>query len=224
MKQVGIPLFYLQGMGGGAVLKFRDLFNDGSQYWAWRLFKGENSIVGKSGDEANGRYQLAVLATKNGEWNASYNEAPRLFMSPLAFPCEIITRLDTFTANTQTSAELFVSKHIIRKGGSMYFSIGREQGGILVTNTGLSLATAAITTLPLWLRIRLGCLARYALHAYFDYSLDGVNWTNLWVQSEGFEMLGDAFGGVGLCVRNQTTHNEVVAGFDHFIMRPRSIN
>ncbi|MBA7609396.1 hypothetical protein ES703_16587 [subsurface metagenome] len=224
MKQVGIPLFYLQGMGGGAVLKFRDLFNDGSQYWAWRLYLGETSQIGKSGTEINGRYELVAISGKNAKWNSSSNEAPRLFMSPLAFPCEIITRLDTFTANADTYAELFVSKHVVRFGGNMYFSIGRRQAGICVTNTGALLATAAITTLPLWLRIRLSSFARYALNAYFDYSLDGLNWTNLWVQAEGFELFGDPFGGVGLCVRNESPYNEVVGGFDHFIMRPRSIN
>jgi len=229
MGQVGIPLFYLQGMGGGAVLKFRDLFNDSSQFWAWLLFKGELSEVGKTGTEINGQYQLAILPDTNGEWNSDNNEAPRLIINPLSIPCEIITRLDSFVNTIDGHAGLFVAKDPTCFGSTNFIAICRKQTGThngiaVVDNNTSMLAGVLITTLPMWFRIRLGCNARFSLNAYFDYSLDGLNWTNLWIHNTGVITFSTSSSAVGLFVSNFASHNETVGGFDHFIMRPRSIN
>ena len=224
MGQVGIPLFYLQGMGGGAVLKFRDLFNDASQFWGWRLFLGELTTVGKSGTEANGRFALQVNNAVNGEWGPGDNEAPRLFVGVLSYPCEIKTRIDLFTANPLTYGALFISKSPTNFGAGNYFSIGRYENGIHVTDTVTTVAQVVDATLPVWVRIRLGCGAYKSLHAYFDYSFDGLNWVNLWVQSTGWVLMSGYDLATGLFVRNGAGDNLVTAEFDFFQMLPKSIN
>ncbi|MBA7493836.1 hypothetical protein ES702_04401 [subsurface metagenome] len=228
MEQVGIPLFYLQGMGGGAVLKFRDLFNDGSQFWGWRRYLGLNS-GGKSGVEANGRYTLGVQSPNNGQWDTSQSEAPRLFVGVLNYPCEIVTRLDTFTANMGTHAGLFIAKDPIGFGADLHFSIVQrrtvtETGVCVCRDNDVLLASTLVTTLPMWLRMRLGCGSYRGLNVYFDYSLDGLNWTNLWLENTGITYFSLNPPAVGIYVSNFAAHNTSEGSFDHFIMRPRSIN
>jgi len=228
MKQVGIPLFYLQGMGGGAVLKYRDLFNDSSLHWAWRKYLGLTP-AGKAGSESLGRYHLSVNPTKNAEWDGTQSEAPRIFMGLLTYPCEIITRLDTFSALDDITAGLFITKDPIGFGGSLYWAIEMRRSlpdfGVAVTRDGTTfLAQTGVITLPMWLRIRIACSSYRGFNAYFDYSIDGLTWVNLWVEQTSTTYLTLNPACVGLYVSNYGTHQEVVASFDHFIMRPRSIN
>ena len=238
MGQVGIPLFYLQGMGGGAVLKFRDLFNDGSVYWAWRQHRGETP-TGKLIEEANGRMLLGIQPATNGCWVTSYNECPKVFMSPISYPCEIKTRLDTITdpINEQTEAGLFISKHPKGYGSDNEVCITRRRddmdtvNGLCVSrNRTIVLASNAITTLPVWLRIRLSVAVYYSLNCYFDYSLDGINWVEMY-HCEPSTYFSFNPAAVGIAAINgtgggdpPTSKNEIVATFDHFVMRPRSIN
>ena len=228
MGQVGIPLFYLQELAG-ARIRFKDNFADGSQFWGWRLFRGEISEVGKSGTEANGVYQLAVNPTINGEWDTTQNEAPRLFVGALSYPCEIKTRLDFFSGNMGTHAGLFIGKSPVTFGADNFLAIVQRrtatETGVAVVNTNNALlAYVPDTTLPMWFRIRLGCGADRALNAYFDYSLDGANWTNLWAQNIGWTIFSLGPPAVGLYVSNFAAHNEVVGRFEFFEMRPRTIN
>jgi len=238
MKQVGIPLFYLQGMGGGAVLKFRDLFNDSSIYWAWRQHKG-SSAVGKLIQEADGRILLGIQPATTGCWVTSYNECPKIFMNAIAYPCEIITRLDTITdpINDHTEAGLFISKHPKGYGADNEICITRRRddldtvNGLCVSrNAVVVLASNAITTLPVWLRIRLSSAVYYTLNCYFDYSLDGLNWVEMYhCEATTYFSLNPV--GVGLVAKNgteggdpPTSKSEIVATFDHFVMKPKSIN
>lgn len=227
MSQVGIPLFYLQGMGGGAVLKFRDLFNDNSLFWGWRKFLGE-STTGKTGTEAFGRYSFVINDGINGEWSGTQNQGPRIFTGVLAFPCEIKTRLDTFSGNLYSVAGLFVSHSPTNFGGMIYYSIAKVNltgvDGIAVMECGNILASTLVTTLPIWFRIRLGCTSRAALSAYFDYSLDGLNWTNLWAQNVGVQHFSISGGATGIYASNFATKPATSASFDFFEMKPKSIN
>jgi len=228
MKQVGIPLFYLQGMGGGAVLKFRDLFNDSSQHWAWRLFKGIVT-TDKYGIEANGRFSLGSTIGQNCQWDAGDNEAIRLFIGALTFPLEIITRLDTFGGLMDSMAGLFISVGATSFGGSQYWAIQRRissglDGLAVVQNNGIVATVPAVNTLPIWFRIRVGCGVYHALNAYFDYSLDGLNWINVFTQNTGWAELKLYGMDTGIYVSNLTSAPVCSGGFDHFIMRPRSVN
>jgi hypothetical protein len=231
MGQVGIPLFYLQGMGGGAVLKFRDLFNDNSQFWAWQLFKGATP-AGKNAQEINGSYMLGINPGVNGRWEtASINEAPRLFISPIAYPCEIKTRLDYYT-EVNSQAGLFLAKSSIQMASLTYYAIvqrqkdGEEHGVCVIRDGVVVMAATAVQTLPIWFRIRLGGGAVASVTAYFDYSEDGLNWVNLYELPEvGYWYFSLAPPSVGIFVNNfSVTLAEVVGRFDFFQMMPKSIN
>ena len=231
MKQVGIPLFYLQGMGGGAVLKFRDLFNDSSLFWGWQLYLGETP-AGKSGMEANGVYKLRINNTIHGVWmpGVGNNEAPRLWTGILTYPCEIITRLDEITRLENTGAGLFLAKSAIEVTEPNWFCIGQRSDatseGVAVSKDGAAVVRTDITTLPMWLRIRIGCPSVTSVRAYFDYSIDGLNWVNLYELPEvGFYYFSFAPPCVGLFVNNWAAFwNMAEAKFDFFQMKPKSIN
>jgi len=228
MGQVGIPLFYLQELSG-LRFRFKDNFADESQHWAWRLFKGELSEVGKEGVEQNGYYQLSVADTKDGRWDTDDNEAPRLIVGVPSVPCEIKTRLDYFTDIENSCAGLFITGGPTTFGGSHFFAIVRKHtattDGIAVVETAQPLnGTAPITTLPVWLRIRLGCAAYCAINAYFDYSHDGVNWTTLWVQNTGWQFLNITSIATGIFVNNFSDFKAVTGRFDFFRIEPKSPN
>jgi len=213
-----------------SMLCFADTFSDASIHWAWRLFLGESSEVGKSGTEASGQYQLAIASGYNGKWDGSNSEAPRLFLSPLCAPCEVVTRLDDVgTISDNTFAGLFISKRPVGFGGTLSYAIGRKRddgesinGICVVGDTYSNLATTAVTDLPIWLRLRVGCVAYSSLNVWFDYSLDGVSWTNLYRQASGGVAFSISGVGVGLYVANGADANDsasknVIAGkFDSF--------
>lgn len=231
MEQVGIPLFYLQGLGRSQ-FRFRDLFNDSSRFWAWREYLGFTP-AGKSGWEADGQYNLQVNNAVNGCWDNAYCEASKIFMAPTAFPLEVITRLDDIgTINNKTQAGLFIAKSATSFGADMYYAICRKRDDAQVIN-GISVvegfwankAFNTITTLPMWFRLRIGCVAWGSLNVLFDYSLDGVNWINMYDQSEGFQLFAYGEVAVGLYAGNDfTTKLPITAKFDHFMMRPKTIN
>jgi len=226
MSQVGIPLFYLQELAG-AQLRFKDNFADSEKYWAWRLFLGELSEVGKTGVEENGYFELSVAQDINGHWDTDDNEAPRLFIGALSCPCEVKTRLDVFSDNLDNAAGIFISKAPCMFGTDLFYSFTRlhtvAEDGIAVLGPTVK-AYVAITTLPVWLRIRIGCGSHQSYTLYFDYSHDGVNWTNLYALDTGWAYLNLSSPGVGLLVNNYTSNNAVSGRFDFFQMKPKSPN
>jgi len=225
--QSGIPLFYLQGMGGGAVLKFRDLFNDSSQFWAWQLFLGETP-AGKSGTEENGVYKFTIDTDIEGLWTPAVNEAPRLSIGAIAYPCEIVTRLTEMTT-PEGGAGLFLAKSALQVGLMDYFAIVRQDWGagqrIAIAKDGINVAEAVVTTIPIWFRIRLGSGSVASVTAYFDYSEDGLTWINLYELPEfGIYYFSFAPPCVGIFATNYPTLKACEAKFGYFQMKPKSIN
>lgn len=241
-SQAGIPLFYLQGMGGGAVLKFRDLFNDANIYWGWKQHKGTLDLVQKTIQEINGQMRLSVNAGYRAYWDNNYSEAPKVGVGTLTYPCEVKTRLDETTSpiNDNTMAGLFIAKTIAGFGSGVHFSIGRVRkdslglNGLAVMNNSYSvLASNAITTLPVWLRMRIGVIVYNSGYVYFDYSLDGLNWINMYewngeiAPNTGFSLNPASVGLYvvnGMNLQDGGTTNGIYGRFDFFEMKPKSIN
>ncbi len=237
--QAGIPLFYLQGMGG-ELLRFRDNFADASIFWGWQGYKGTLDLLDKAIQETAGQMRLSIIATKRGYWDHNYVEAPKIFMGLLTLPCEIITRLDEVTTPIldETLAGLFITKKPVGFGANLHYSIGRARDtskgldGLAVMRDSLTvLASNAVKTLPVWLKIRLCSDSPLSTHAYFDYSVDGVNWINLY-ELTGFDVTGFSLppASVGLYVVNGIdsddggTTNGIYGRFDFFQMKPKTIN
>ncbi|MCK4793586.1 MAG: hypothetical protein KAV87_58195 [Desulfobacteraceae bacterium] len=220
--------------------EFIDNFGDASIFWAWQQFKGELDLAQKTIQEAGGKMLLSVNASYRAYWDNNYVEAPKVFVGILTYPCEIITRLDETTSpiNNETLAGLFISKSPLGYGPILHYSIGRVRkdsvsldGLAVMKNSYNILNSNAITTLPVWLRIRVGNDSMNASHFYFDYSLDGINWVNMW------ELTGDhpnsfsfAPASVGPYVVNGInltdggSTNGIYGKFDFFKMKLKSIN
>ena len=93
------------------------------------------------------------------------------------------------------------------------------------------LASNAITTLPIWLRIRVGADSYDATHIYFDYSLDKVNWVHMWeLASDITQSFSHAPSSVGLYVVNGInlqdggTKSSIYGYFNIFEMKHKSVN
>jgi hypothetical protein len=230
--QMGIPFGYDQGFIG-MESKFQDNFADSSIFWAWRKFLG-NTPAGKTITEEEGRLKIAVASTKQGRWDPTYNEAPRLFIGAISSPCEVITKLTEFTENNNVQAGLFLSKCPAGFGSNIALQIVRRKStevtpinGIAVTWDGISvLASTAITVLPLWFRLRIGNASYYSMKVCLDYSIDGVNWVNLWTV-DATTVWNSYSLGVGLYAQNNcylAQANAAYASFDYFKMLPKTVN
>jgi len=237
--QVGIPIFPIMELRG-AQLKFRDNFADSSIFWAWQKYEGTLDLAGKEIQEINGHMRLTILGLNRGWWDNNYCEAPKIFTGMLTYPCEVITRLDGVTTpiNDETLAGLFISKAPTSFGASVHYSIGRARdasegldGLVVMKNSRVGLASNAITTLPVWLKIRFCSDSYRATHVYFDYSLDGVTWVNLHeLEADDLDCFSQSPASVGLYVVNGInlddggTKNGIYGKFDFFQMKPKSIN
>ena len=178
-----------------SMLCFADTFSDASIHWAWEEFKGASDLTQKTIQEASGKMLLSVNANYKAYWDHNYVEAPKVFIGLSTYPCEVITRLDETTSpiNDETLAGLFISKAPLAYGANLHYSIGRVRkdsatlNGLAVMKDSFNiLASNAITTLPVWLRIRACADSQGASHFYFDYSLDGTTWVTVW------ELTGDS--------------------------------
>ncbi|MBA7556540.1 hypothetical protein ES705_49252 [subsurface metagenome] len=226
--------------GNGGETIFLDNFADDSIFWGWQPWKGDYDGTKKYIQEIGGKMRLAVDAGYRAYWDNNYVEAPKVFMGILTYPCEIITRLDETTTpiNNETLAGLFISKSPTGYGSKVHYSIGRGRkdsvsfNGLAVTeNSYIIKASNAITTLPVWLRMRIGADSYKATHVYFDYSLDGVDWINMWeLASDNIQSFSLSPASVGLYVVNGInstdggTKNAIYGKFDFFQMKLASIN
>ena len=220
--------------------EFIDNFADASIHWVWQQFKGELDGTEKTITESGGTLNLGINNNYRGWWDHNYVEAPKVFIGLSTYPCEIITRLDETTSpiSDETLAGLFISKSPLGYGSTLHYSIGRVRkdsvslDGLAVMKDSYNILDSnAITTLPVWLRIRVGNDSMNASHFYFDYSLNGTTWVNMW------ELTGDhpnsfsfAPASVGLYVVNGInssdggTKSSVSGKFDFFKMIPSSID
>ena len=237
--QVGIPIFPIMELRG-AKLRFRDDFADAAIYWGWEEYKGTLDLANKTIQEINGQMRLTILGTNRGFWDENHVEAPKIFMGNLTFPCEIITKLDSVTTpiNDETLAGLFITKRPVGFGANLHYSIGRARdtsrglNGLAVMRDSFTiLASNAVTTLPIWFRIRFCSDSPMSTHAYFDYSVDGITWVNLY-ELTGYDVRCFTVppSSVGLYVVNGLnstdggTTNGIYGRFDYFKMQPHTIN
>jgi len=230
--QIGISFGSIQNLKGLG-LEFKDTFSDSSIFWAWRTYLGITP-ANKTIAEEEGRLKIAIASGIQGRWDSSYNEAPRIFISPTALPCEIITKLVEFTENNNVQAGLFIAKAPLSIGANNPLAIVRRKSteatpidGVAVTWDGISVLAYAngITTLPIWFRIRIANATYYAMKAIFDYSVDGVNWTTLWTEN-ATTVFNSYSVAAGLNAQNNVYlagASAVYASFDFFRMLPKTV-
>jgi len=180
--QIGISFASVQHLKGLG-LEFKDNFSDGSIFWAWRCeYLGEQQGLIEEGG------LLKVFLTgvnQNYYWGKEYegNGCPKVFVGVPGYPCEIIAKLSALTLAVNTQSGLFISALPRSLNEFNYMGIVRRKeadfDGVCVVLHGERVAWLSqddITTLPLWLKIRIGNFSDGSSHIIFSYSIDGVNW------------------------------------------------
>ncbi len=163
---------------------FLDDFKDAVRNPSWTDIPNNGLIT-----EANGVLTFSVAGGVDGDWwQPNIDNAPIATISPSPSAVIVITKLNSYAVNDLTNAGLIIGNtlSIPDAAGTYCYSFMRAKtvatpiNGLEVINLGVlgSQAANAVTTLPIWLRIR--ATAKSAPNTiYFDYSLNGMDWTNL---------------------------------------------
>jgi hypothetical protein len=209
-----------------ADIQFYDEFADASRHWAWL---DQGTTVGRTITESGSVLTIATDGGTISDWWTAVNSCQKALIGFAGFPCEIITKLNSYPVNNQTEAGIAIARNpgVANPAADSAIFIGRfrddgaGQSGYCVQNLGSSVFVyAAVTTLPVWFRIRVGldASAGASFKADFSYSTDGVTYTILYTSTAS-----PAGGGGGypiiaaLHVRNWTG-NSISAPFEFFKM------
>lgn len=212
-------------------LVYLDRFRDGSVHWTWMQWKGA-SATGKTITETDLAVKLAVTSGTHADWSTTANEAPKLIIGLIGFPCEIIVHLKDWTDTNLTRAGMFLSYNATGSGSdtAIFFhrvrSDATSKDGLQVWRVGS--AEQAYVAWPadsVWFRVRLGFVHKGASSLVFAYSADGDEWTDLYTLPQGTPpavQWPTAVAKVvtGMFVQNwAATYAPVTAYFDHFEMK-----
>lgn len=226
---LGIPLFYLQELKG-IMMQFRDNFADQSLYWAWNTDEvyGNKEVI----ETATGKLLIRVTgAATNAKWRDTDNFAPKVVIGGGAFPLEVIVKMESVVMGENTQAGLYISGNPGGMGSNMcivrvYYD-DAWNGLKVFYNETVQRWQGEISDDPIFFRIRVGNWTFDRKKVIFGYSLNGVQWID--VYEEASTPWADQWGmGVGMFVSNDSKNlgdrNPVSAQFDYFKMRTRSIN
>jgi len=232
---IGIPLFYSQELRG-IMMQFRDNFADRSLYWAWNTDEADDIRHVVSETDVPGK--LSIIAEGGGtegynsRWRGGDNFAPKVVIGGGAYPLEIITKMENYALGVDTQAGLYIAGNPGGVGSNMWITRCRKASGfnglvVMYEETVQRFAQDEIQDVPIFFRIRVGNWTYDRKKVIFGYSLNGVNWVD--VYEEVSTPWDDTWGmGIGLFVSNDTeyltNYNGVSAQFDYFKMRTRSIN
>jgi hypothetical protein len=206
-------------------IAFLDNFADGSIFWAWRQ---DGVAAGKTITESGSTLTIAVSAGTGAVWNTASKTCPSLTIGVPGAPCEIICKLNSFTPNDNTDAGIFLSISPVAGAASSTWGFyrhrndGAGENGYLLNIFGVAAAYSdSVTTMPVWLRIRMNAHATNGKQIIWGYSFDGNSYTDVYTDT-GTTPAYDGGITVGMFARNFTTTNAVSAPFDSFQMK-RSI-
>jgi hypothetical protein len=169
-----------------AHIQFYDEFADASRYWAWY---DQGTGVARTIIESGSVLTIATTAGTTSDWWTAINSCPKAIIGLPGFPCEVITKMNSYTVNNQTHGGMFLSRGPATGSPSADSAIwivrvkdtGAGFDGYAVQNAGGSIwAYQATTTLPVWFRIRIGFDGIQNTKADFSYSTDGITYTVLY--------------------------------------------
>jgi hypothetical protein len=172
-----------------ADLQFLDEFADSSRHWAWY---DERTDAHRKITESGSVLTIETDVGTTSDWWTGVNSAQKALIGLPGFPCEIITKLNSYTVNNKTEAGLALVRNPTAASPSadsaIYIGRIRDDGagvtGYCVQNLGSSVwAYQATTTLPVWFRIRIGYDAALCVKADFSYSTDGTTYTVLYTSA-----------------------------------------
>jgi len=210
------------GGGGGGV--FEDNFDDGSIHWAWTtLLTGATRTI----TEAGGVLTMHSDSGVSCDFWTTGNDGPQIHIGSPNFPHTIVTKVDHDGAVPNLCEfGIFGCCRVYTGVANGCWIFGRRrwdasgQNGLFASRWGTALANVdPLTTLPIWLRLRIGGGQRIRSTCYFDYSTDGINWTNLTSDSNS-GMYPSTYGFTnGVYIRTWAApYPQIDAEFDLFTM------
>lgn len=217
-----------EAAGGGGVseldIQYLDTFADGSVHWTWCQEANNGSIT-----ESGSVVTLAVANGVDGRTGVGGRlRGPYMSIGGPGCPLEIKCKLNSFTVNNCVDAGLFISSDTHSGAGAYWFILsryrydGEGRDGLVAWCNGV-LNYAPVTTLPIYLRIRVNALD---LHNCIKaaYSTDDVSYTVLRQAGLDSNMYTDYKEGlsIGIEARNgmdSGTYNAISAPFEWFYAR-----
>jgi len=209
------------GGGGGGGGEFVDNFDDASIYWAWTTFGvGATRTITEAGGVVTMHGDAGVACDF---WTAG-NDGPQFHIDAPQFPCTIVTKVDHDGAVPDLCEfGIFACCRIHSGSNGGAWIMGRRrwdasgQNGIFASRWGAALGNVdPMITLPVWLRIRVAGGHAVRSGAFFDYSTDGINWTN--ITSDSNSSISPSTQGFthGLYIRNWVAPKPQIDAQFHF--------
>lgn len=201
-------------------VQFYDDFADASRHWSWY---DHNLSAAKTIVESGSVLTLACTNGTNCDWWTGSNNAPKAIIGIPGFPCEIITKLNSYAVNDPTLVGLFIGRNPTGAGTSADSTVfithaksGSVENIILQSIGGTVNLSAAVATLPIWFRIRIGLDSEHIAKADFSYSTNGTAWTVLYT-STSYPTGNAGYGLVtGLFIKNYAAAPAISAPFEFF--------
>ena len=193
---------------------FVDNFDDLLRHPDWTDVASNGSIT-----EASDVLTIAIANGVHGDfWGATTDGPVCTVEIDSTKNLIIIVKLNSYTVNDLTYAGLYITDSVAGTNG-IHFGRRRQvaapaRNGLIVTDMNVGeLAYVALTTLPVWLRIRTSGSQGSGSVLYFDYSTNGYSWIKLHVQED------EAWSKAGLLVKNWTDWNAISAPFEKFTIK-----
>ena len=174
------------GGGGGISHIFKDSFDDSSIYEAW-VTHGTTSQ--KTITEDSSGLLIHIDQGVNANWNASVNNAPKIFIGAPTFPFIVTVKINSFTNNNLSSIFLWIGRPT-NYGSSYFCNCGLRRAddegynGFFFQIAGSSVPEYRDndypSSFPVWIRLKVSKLTPYGQKIVFQKSTDGVNFITLY--------------------------------------------
>ena len=163
-------------------LAYLDNFDDDSRHWGW-YDNAKNGTITEAGDIIT----LAIANTVNGGIAGGQNNGPRCLLGDPGAPFEVKIKLNSYTVNNSTQAGICISSDSGSGTTAKWYLFGRARkdedavNGLAIAGCAAGwVASNAVTTLPIYLRIRITVLGKdEAAICEAAYSTDDISYTVL---------------------------------------------
>jgi len=154
---------------------FMDHFSDADIFYAWKKINVSGLV--KFFTEAGSTITFTA-AVADCRWTSTVNGALKLSIGHPGLPCEVVTKINSagfaIDALGHTGLYMGVPEGIVTNAGIMF---GRRDTGLYAyAMSGTTYNLTAVTTLPIWLKMRISADVN-GFHVSFQYSTDGIVWT-----------------------------------------------
>lgn len=164
---------------------FIDYFDDATRAPEWTDVVNNGSIV-----EADGKLTLAFADTVHADFWGATEDGPVCTVDSAVKNVVITTKLNSYTVNNRTRAGLYITDAVAGTRGIHFGRTRRDEvdptirNGLTVADMGVSeLAYAAITTLPIWLRVTITGSGVGSTMS-FSYSINARDWFPLYTLND----------------------------------------